>query len=80
MCDGKKVDLVSDVLSIFQPIASRKLTQEDGRQIAENLLGFFQTIIDWDEADQKTDKVVARKGSECRSDQPVHVKDISMHR
>ena len=41
-------DLIDYTLEVFQPRTSRTLTREDGRQIAENLTGFFRVLQDWD--------------------------------
>ena len=35
-------------LEVWQPRASRRLTREDARQIAENLSGFFSLLLEWD--------------------------------
>lgn len=40
--------LVDETLAVFQPRTSRKLSREDGRQIRENLCGFFALLLEWD--------------------------------
>lgn len=39
----------------FEPLAGRKLSREDGREIAQNLLGFFQLLAEWDAQDRAQD-------------------------
>ena len=34
-------------LRVFQPLTSRQLTEEDARQITQNMTGFMKTLIDW---------------------------------
>ena len=41
-------DLIDRTLAVFQPRTQRRLTREDGRQIVENLTGFFRILQDWD--------------------------------
>jgi hypothetical protein len=40
-----KEELISEVIGIFQPHSPTPLTQEDGREIYENLTGFFKTLL-----------------------------------
>ena len=44
-CD---LDRVRTTLRLWQPRASRALSQEDARVIAENLVGFFRVLVEWD--------------------------------
>ncbi len=37
--------LIDEVIEIFQPRSSVPLTREDGREIFENLTGFFNTLL-----------------------------------
>ena len=39
--------LITRTLAIFQPRSTRALNQDDARQIAENMCGFFQTLNEW---------------------------------
>lgn len=50
--------LVEDARRIFQKRTSRKLTDEDARQILENLIGFFSVLHEWD----RTSASEARQG------------------
>jgi hypothetical protein len=40
-------DAVQESLNTFQPRASRALSDEDAREIAHNLTGFFLVLADW---------------------------------
>jgi len=35
---------------LWQPRASRKLTEEDAREMTENMDGFFRLLAEWDSA------------------------------
>ena len=37
--------LIDEVIEIFQPRSPEPLTREDGREIYENLTGFFNTLL-----------------------------------
>ena len=45
---GRDADQVRAALRLWQPRASRPLSGEDAREIAENLLGFFRVLAEWD--------------------------------
>ncbi len=45
-------DGLEETLQVWEPIAGRKLTREDARQIRENLVGYFQLLIEWDAAEK----------------------------
>ncbi len=45
---GRDVDQVRTALRLWQPRASRPLSEEDAREIAENLLGVFRVLAEWD--------------------------------
>jgi len=51
---GWSKELLDQALQIWQPSASSELTQEDARQIAENLVGFFHLLLEWDEAERRS--------------------------
>lgn len=39
------------IIEIWQPASERLLSQEDARQIADNLSGFFKVLAGWDALD-----------------------------
>lgn len=46
-------EIVEEARRVFQKRTDRKLTHEDGRQILENLVGFFSILHEWDRASAK---------------------------
>jgi uncharacterized coiled-coil DUF342 family protein len=48
-----KDKIIERTLEIWQPRTSRKLTREDGRQMVENISGFFDTLSDWEAKENK---------------------------
>ncbi len=46
-------DLIEQTLGVWQPLASRKLTREDGREIIENMTGFFKLLLEWDAKERR---------------------------
>jgi hypothetical protein len=47
------LDLVEATVALWQPRASRELCQEDGRQIVENITGFFAILAEWSRAEMR---------------------------
>ena len=45
--------LLIQTIEFWQPVASRPLTQEDARQITENVRGFFDLLNGWAVNDTK---------------------------
>ncbi|HEY5066595.1 MAG TPA: hypothetical protein VIJ04_17450 [Xanthobacteraceae bacterium] len=45
-------DLIDETLAVWQPRATRQLTREDGRQIIENMVGFFSVLREWNNAER----------------------------
>lgn len=39
---------IEKTIDAWQPGYKRKLTSEDARQIAENMNGFFNTLMEWE--------------------------------
>jgi hypothetical protein len=46
------LDLVGATIALWQPRAARELTQEDARQIIENVSGFFAVLAEWSRAER----------------------------
>jgi hypothetical protein len=40
--------LIEKTIGFWQPLARRKLTREDAREIIENVAGFFSVLQEWD--------------------------------
>jgi len=49
-------ELIEDARKLFQEQTDRKLTAEDGRQILENLTGFFSVLGEWDRANARREE------------------------
>jgi hypothetical protein len=45
-------DLINETVALWQERAGRQLTREDGRQITENMTGFFRVLREWDRAER----------------------------
>ncbi len=43
---------VDRTLEVWQPRASRPLTREDARQIAEHVTGFMRILLEWEAAER----------------------------
>lgn len=44
---------IDRTLEVWQPLTSRPLNNEDARQIAENVSGFFRILLEWDEIERQ---------------------------
>ncbi len=56
-----KADFLDQTVTFWQPRTSRKLTREDGRQIAENVSGFFRILLEWEAAERSANPPAAAK-------------------
>lgn len=45
-------DFIEQTLATWQPRTKRQLTREDGREIIENMTGFFRILREWDRAER----------------------------
>jgi hypothetical protein len=45
-------DFIDETLAIWQKRANRQLAREDGREIIENMSGFFRILQEWDRIDR----------------------------
>jgi hypothetical protein len=66
-------NLVDRTRQVWQPRTRRDLTDEDSRQIAENVTGFFSILAEWSRAEMPTPandagKPVASDDKEVRHD------------
>ena len=55
-----KKQFLEQTLTTWQPRTSNMLTPEDARQIAENVTGFFQILMEWEAAEQYTATLITR--------------------
>lgn len=45
-------DLIDQTIALWQQRSPRELTREDGREIIENMTGFFRILQEWDRAER----------------------------
>src|SRR5262244_699786 len=45
-------DFIDQTVAIWQKHTERRLTREDGREIIENMSGFFRILQEWDRAER----------------------------
>jgi hypothetical protein len=45
-------DFIDQTIAIWQPRTKQQLTREDGREIIENMTGFFRILQEWDRVDR----------------------------
>ncbi|MCI0613814.1 hypothetical protein L0244_12590 [bacterium] len=43
-----KPEFLEKTIRVWQPHYKKKLTQEDAREIAQNLSGFYRILAEWD--------------------------------
>jgi hypothetical protein len=53
-------ELLDETTRIWQPLSRRTLTREDGREIMENMTGFFRTLIEWKRREDEAAKTKPR--------------------
>jgi hypothetical protein len=50
--DDANSDFIDQTTAIWQKHSRRQLNREDGREIIENMIGFFRVLQDWDNAER----------------------------
>jgi hypothetical protein len=50
----EEVDFIDQTNAIWQRRTERKLTREDGREIIENITGFFTVLQEWERKEKTT--------------------------
>lgn len=58
--DGAACDFIDETVAFWQKRTKRKLTREDGREIIENMTGFFRVLLEWDRAEREARKNESR--------------------
>ncbi len=58
-----KSKLAVRTLAVWQPRAKCELSDEDAREIAENLVGFFRVLREWNAAEHAQQDTVEQKGA-----------------
>lgn len=64
--DGSR-DFIDQTVAIWQKHTQRQLTREDGREIIENMSGFFRILQEWDRAERAGKRTKKRLGTGCLS-------------
>ena len=59
---GCDVDVVKATLQFWQSRAPKPLGQEDAREIAENLVGFFRVLAEWDAKERSSESADDNNG------------------
>ncbi len=59
----RESEFTERTLDVWQPRSSRMLTDEDARQITENMIGFFRILLEWEgkENKSKIKKLVSKR-------------------
>ncbi len=60
---GGDLDRVRTTLRLWQPRASRALSHEDAREIAENLVGFFRVLAEWNATERSSESADDNNGA-----------------
>ena len=48
-----KVELIKKTIEVWQPLSNEKLSEEDAREIIENIAGFFSNLKRWDDEERR---------------------------
>lgn len=54
--------LADEAVALFQPRTSRRLSREDGREIATRLTGFVALLMEWDRRERAQASAAAGEG------------------
>ncbi len=46
-------DLLNKTMQVWQPLCEEKLSEEDAREIIENIAGFFTILKKWDDEERR---------------------------
>jgi hypothetical protein len=54
-------------LGVWGPRASRSLSEEDARKIAENVAGFLTVLLEWEAREEETESAKAPDSYDAKS-------------
>jgi hypothetical protein len=59
----RESEFTKRTLDVWQARSSRMLTDEDTRQITENMIGFFRILLEWEGKENKSTikKIVSKR-------------------
>jgi hypothetical protein len=66
-------ELLDQTIGVWQPHSKRRLTHDDAREIATNMVGFFQVLMDWDR-EEKSKGVPAQNEPQAKAKSPKNSK------
>ena len=46
-------EFLDKTIKMFQPHYKEQLTREDAREIIENMVGFFEVLLEWDREEKE---------------------------
>jgi hypothetical protein len=58
-------DFIDQTVSIWQKHAKRQLTRQDGREIIDNMSGFFRVLREWDRSERRAKTSKRPLATEC---------------
>jgi hypothetical protein len=58
--DEAKQTLIRNTLGVWQARVNGILSEEEARKIAENTVGFFTVLLDWEARDQENQRTEIR--------------------
>jgi hypothetical protein len=59
-------DLIDQTIAIWQKRTERKLTREDGREIIENISGFFSILQEWERKERAAQRARTALSSDSK--------------
>jgi hypothetical protein len=67
--DNDACKQIARTRQIWQPRIGRDVTDEDARQLAENVTGFFTVLAEWSHAERRAanDNKVSSKSNDCEA-------------
>jgi hypothetical protein len=69
---GEFGDFIDETVAIWQRRSKRRLTREDGREIIENMTGFFRILQEWDRAERASKNARGGAPAKHASSVPCH--------
>ena len=64
--ERSKSNLITRTLEVWQPHAARIISDEDAREIAENITGFFSLLLEWE--------AMEKEGAACQTDDSCYAR------
>jgi hypothetical protein len=71
----KDGDFIDQTIAIWQERTERKLTREDGREIIENITGFFSILQEWEQKEEAEGHAETATSKHSRGGRPASQKE-----